>query len=444
MFITETDNDRVVVDKPNGAGGYTQSVVDDTGLADPEGVAVDSAGDVFIADIRQQPGGRARGGAPTAVFCSAQSRGFVDGRRSRTRRRRPARRRSPGGHGTFGDGSRSSSAEDPSHTYRAPGTYTVSLTVTDSNQKTSTATQQVVVAAPHASLTYPTAGQTDVDTATPFSWGDIPAGQGYQLWIGTSRGDGSLLKSGALSAQHVGLPGAGAADRADVVGAPVHEGRGRLAQLAGRPVHGDRQPGRVHLPDRRPAEHRHADPVCVESGDRRAGLPAHDRDHPGRGGAGEIRDTRRERHQLPRAGAPDRHHPVCPARVEGRRPLARLSGRVVHRRPEPGRVHPPDPGTDPGQHPGHVHLEHQPGRDRLPALGRPPPRLRQAAEIRVAGGEHLLLPLPALPAGRTLWARIYTGVASGWGNWQDISFTTARRSIRRPWPSPASARSPTS
>ena len=33
--------------------------------------------------------------------------------------------------------------------------------------------------------------------------------------------------------------------------------------------------------------------------------------------------------------------------------------------------------------------------------------------------------LPALPAGQTLWARIYTGVTSGWGNWQDISFTTA-------------------
>ena len=36
--------------------------------------------------------------------------------------------------------------------------------------------------------------------------------------------------------------------------------------------------------------------------------------------------------------------------------------------------------------------------------------------------------LPALPAHKTVWARIYTGVASGWGNWQDISFTTAARS----------------
>ncbi len=50
VFIADTGNNRVVVDKPNGAGGYTQSVVDDTGLSDPEGVAVDGAGDVFIAD----------------------------------------------------------------------------------------------------------------------------------------------------------------------------------------------------------------------------------------------------------------------------------------------------------------------------------------------------------------------------------------------------------
>jgi hypothetical protein len=34
-------------------------------------------------------------------------------------------------------------------------------------------------------------------------------------------------------------------------------------------------------------------------------------------------------------------------------------------------------------------------------------------------------PVPALPAGQTLYARIYTGVASGWGNYQDITFTPA-------------------
>jgi hypothetical protein len=57
--------------------------------------------------------------------------------------------------------------------------------------QTSTFTQQVVVAAVHASLTHPTAGQTNVNTANLCTWTDIPAGYGYQLWIGTKPGDGS-------------------------------------------------------------------------------------------------------------------------------------------------------------------------------------------------------------------------------------------------------------
>jgi hypothetical protein len=75
----------------------------------------------------------------------------------------------------------------------------VSLTVTDSTGQTSTVTQEAFVEPVHASLTYPTAGQ-NVNTATSFSWSDIPAGQDYQLWIGTSRGHWSLLKSGLLKA----------------------------------------------------------------------------------------------------------------------------------------------------------------------------------------------------------------------------------------------------
>ena len=97
VYIADTFNNRVVVDKPNGSGGYTQSVVDDhrpvlsawrwrsTGpetcssptaatagcwprsptdpaatrrawstapaCSDPRGVAVDGSGDVYIADI---------------------------------------------------------------------------------------------------------------------------------------------------------------------------------------------------------------------------------------------------------------------------------------------------------------------------------------------------------------------------------------------------------
>ena len=50
MFIADTDKNRVVVDRPNDANGYTQSVVDSTGLSSPQGVAVDASGDVYIAD----------------------------------------------------------------------------------------------------------------------------------------------------------------------------------------------------------------------------------------------------------------------------------------------------------------------------------------------------------------------------------------------------------
>ena len=51
-------------------------------------------------------------------------------------------------------------------------------------------------------------------------------------------------------------------------------------------------------------------------------------------------------------------------------------------------------------------------------------------------------PVPALPAGQTLYARIYTGVASGWGNYQDITFTTAERSRSRPRPRTARTHQP--
>jgi len=47
---------------------------------------------------------------------------------------------------SFGDGA-SSSAQNPSHTYAAGGTYTVSLTVTDNDGATGTTSQQVTVAA---------------------------------------------------------------------------------------------------------------------------------------------------------------------------------------------------------------------------------------------------------------------------------------------------------
>jgi hypothetical protein len=48
VFISNTNDNRVLLYKPSGSLGYTQSVVDDTGLAHPHGVAVNASGDVFI------------------------------------------------------------------------------------------------------------------------------------------------------------------------------------------------------------------------------------------------------------------------------------------------------------------------------------------------------------------------------------------------------------
>ena len=202
---------------------------------------------------------------------------------------------------------------------------------------------------------------------------------------------------GAAVGEHVDLPCADAPDRCEPVGDPLHGGRRQLEQLAGGPVHGDRNPGHIHLPDRRAAEHQHAHPVALGSRRRRAGLPADDRNEPRHRRPRELRDSRRERHQLPRAGAPDRQDAVCPGRVGGGRQLERLSGRVFHRRSEPRRVHPPNARTDRSQQPDHIHLEHQSGRDRLPTVGRDHPRLRRAAQIRVTTGQHILLHAAGAP-----------------------------------------------
>jgi hypothetical protein len=54
-------------------------------------------------------------------------------------------------------------------------------------------------AAPNpVAFTHPTQGQTGVITPATFTWSTTPAATGYQFWIGTRHGDGSLLKSGWL------------------------------------------------------------------------------------------------------------------------------------------------------------------------------------------------------------------------------------------------------
>lgn len=68
---------------------------------------------------------------------------------------------------TFGDGA-TSTAQHPSHTYAAGGTYTVSLTVTDDDGATGSTSQSVTVSAPSAGLTF-----TGSSTSQGSTWSAI-------------------------------------------------------------------------------------------------------------------------------------------------------------------------------------------------------------------------------------------------------------------------------
>jgi PKD repeat protein len=63
----------------------------------------------------------------------------------------------------FGDGS-SSSMQNPSHTFSSPGDYTVTLTVTDNKEATATDRTQIIVSAPPAPNSPPTASFTATPT----------------------------------------------------------------------------------------------------------------------------------------------------------------------------------------------------------------------------------------------------------------------------------------
>jgi hypothetical protein len=188
VFIADTGHNRVLLEKPNGSGGYTQSVVDSAGLSGPQGVAVDRYGEVFIADsgnrrmVLDKPNGlggytqsvvgvyasSASGlavdasrdvfiadtktnrvyeyavGAPSANFSDTQSAvsftvAFTDVSTAVS----PAT--ITGWSCNFGDGSPVSTQQNPSHTYASPGSFGVTLTVTESTGQTSTVGQGILV-----------------------------------------------------------------------------------------------------------------------------------------------------------------------------------------------------------------------------------------------------------------------------------------------------------
>ncbi len=108
----------------------------------------------------------------------------------------------------FGDGSATSTAQNPSHTYNTAGTYTATLTAKDSSSPQKTASSSVSITASPIAGTPP--GAPTGLTATPgngqasLSW-TAPASNGgvsitsYRVYRGTSSGTETLLTSGGCS-----------------------------------------------------------------------------------------------------------------------------------------------------------------------------------------------------------------------------------------------------
>src|SRR5262249_39992889 len=108
----------------------------------------------------------------------------------------------------FGDGSATSTLQNPSHTYSTAGTYTATLTVTDSSTPVKTATSSVTITASPIAGT-PRGAPTGLTTSAgnaqaSLSW-TAPASNGgvaitsYRVYRGTASGTETLLTTGGCS-----------------------------------------------------------------------------------------------------------------------------------------------------------------------------------------------------------------------------------------------------
>jgi PKD repeat protein len=108
----------------------------------------------------------------------------------------------------FGDGSATSTAQNPTHTYNNAGTYTATLTVTDSANPANTATSTVSVTgspiagtppgAPTGLTATPGTGQVSLSWQAPSSNGGVNI-TSYRVYRGTSSGNETLVTSGGCS-----------------------------------------------------------------------------------------------------------------------------------------------------------------------------------------------------------------------------------------------------
>ncbi len=471
VFIADTLNNRVLVEKPDGSGGYTRSVVDATGLLRPWGVAVDASGDVFIGDsgnnrvLVDKPNGthgytgaynqtvvRTGLSAPLGLTVDGAGDVFIaDDGDNRVLVEKPngtggytqsdTGLASPYGVAVDASGELFIDADDQvvGATPNGTGGYTRSAVITGLDFATGVAVDgsgDVFVAdvnharvvehpAASASLTYPTVGQTNANTATPFSWSDISAGQGYQLWIGTTRGDGSLLKSGPLSAttstyQVPELPTgvtlwarlytqvAGSWGNWQDIPFTVTTNQAAFTY----PTAGQQNINTLTPFSWSPETNAQAYRLTIGTNP---------------GGADLVNSGTLA------SNVTSYREPALPT---GQTLYARLAWEVngswgdgqdvsFTAAPNPVVFTDPTQGQTAVSSPTTFTWSTSPaatGYQLWVGTSRGSGSLLKSGLLNVGTSS---VELSALPAGQTLWARIYTGVASGWGNWQDISFTTA-------------------
>jgi NHL repeat len=384
LFIADTDDQRVVVDKPNGSGSYTQSLVDGHGLSYPEGVAVDGSGDVFTAD-------------------TVNNRVVVD---------------TPNGSGGYTQSVVDTGLNDP---------FGVAVDGSGDVFTADTYNSRVVEhAAPvHAALTYPMAGQTNVTTTTPFSWADITAGQGYQLWIGTSRGDGSLLKSGPL-------PATTSTYQMPALPTGVTLWATLYTQVAGNWGNWQAVPFTVTASRDAftypTAGQQNINTLTPLSWSPATGAQGYRLTIGTNPGAADLVNS-----GILAANVTSYREPALPT---GKTLYARLAWEIngswsdyqdvsFTAAPNPVAFTHPIQGQTAVSTPATFTWSTSPaatGYQLWVGTSRGSGNLLKSGLLNPSTSTYQL---PALPAGQTLWARIYTGVASGWGNWEDISFTTA-------------------
>jgi PKD repeat protein len=108
----------------------------------------------------------------------------------------------------FGDGSATSTAQNPSHTYSSAGTFTATLTVTDSSSPAKTATSSVPITATPIAGTVPGAptgltasagnAQVALSWSAPASNGGVEINS-YHVYRGTTSGGETLVTGGGCS-----------------------------------------------------------------------------------------------------------------------------------------------------------------------------------------------------------------------------------------------------